>query len=90
MIIDKDKKIHRHIDQLIARVPDLGVAQEAVEISMSEKDDKGRTEATRAGLSTSENDNVEGSEGVTRGRSARKPPSWTNTSICLLAGDGGL
>ena len=35
VIIEEDKKVHRHIDQLVARVPDLGIAQEAVEVGIS-------------------------------------------------------
>ena len=48
VIIDKDKKVHRHVDQLFARVPDLGTTQVGVETNTNDKDNnKGREGTSR-------------------------------------------
>jgi hypothetical protein len=60
-VVCNDKVLHRHIDQLIARVPDLGIAPE---------------EGTTQG-NTKDPEYEDSRDEVTKPRRQRKTPSWT-------------
>ena len=63
-VVSKDKILHRHVDQLIARVPDLGITPEVMEAVVI--GNAGQPEGSRDSRGQ-----------VLRPSRQRKPPSWT-------------
>ena len=70
-VISKDKILHRHIDQLIARVPDLGITPEVIEATSLRNTSQSEGRDGRDSIPRDSTDQV------SRPSRQRKPPSWT-------------